>query len=453
MKRFHVVIAHLFIICLIGLNLSLLSPSAALSALPAAQENKQDSLTTSTRQNDIEALRISAPRVFIDCRGCDRDYFREEITYVNYVRDRKDADIHVLITEQGTGSGGREYTISFIGLKMFAGTGLDNTLVHASGPTDTRDEIRRVQVEVLERGLFPFIVKTPIAEHIYLEFRERLQPTSVEDPWNFWVFSISMDGRFSGEKSRSSRSIDLNISANRITPDLKIRLGASGDFDERKFEYDSETLVSKSDEKDITAMVAKSLGEHWSVGGWVEAEASTYSNLDVLFTIAPAVEYNYFPYSESTRRQLRFLYKIGWNSANYMEETIFNKTSETLFNQTLTATLEVREPWGSASTSLEGAHYFHDFSKYRLELRGFLSFRVFKGLSMNVSGRYERIHDQLSLPKGEATLDEILLRRKELETNYDYSFSVGLRYTFGSVYSNVVNPRFGSIRFRGRGWD
>ena len=116
---------------------------------------------------------------------------------------------------------------------------------------------------------------------------------------------------------------------------------------------------------------------------------------------------------------------------------------ESLLSQSLTVTLEIREPWGSASTSLQGSHYFHNFSKNRLELRGYLDFRIFKGLSVDISGRYKRIRDQLSLPLGEASLDEILLARKELATSYEYSISVGLRYTFGSVYSNVVNPRFG----------
>jgi hypothetical protein len=164
--------------------------------------------------------------------------------------------------------------------------------------------------------------------------------------------------------------------------------------------------------------------------------------------LAPAVEYNFFPYSESTRRQLRALYKVGLNRIKYIEETIYEKTEESLFNQSLTVTFEMREPWGSASTSLEGSHYFHDPTKYRVVLRGFLSFRVFKGLSVDLSGRYERIHDQLNLPKGEASIDEVLLRRKELATNFEYSLSVGFRYTFGSVFSNVVNPRFEGSRYR-----
>lgn len=398
---------------------------------------------------NMDELKEAAPKVFLDCRRCDRDYFREEITYINYVRDRKDADIHVLVTDQETGSGGREYTFAFIGLNEYAD--LDNTLIYSSGPNDTRDEIRKGQVEVMRRGLFPYVVKTPIAEHIYLSFRQKLSPTAVKDPWNFWVFSISADARLSGETSRSSRSLDMNISANRVTPEWKIRLGLSGDFDKRNYDYGDEKIESISEEKNATSMVVKSINDHWSAGGWVEAESNTYSNLDLLFTVAPAVEYNFWTYAESTRRQLRFLYKIGYNRANYMEETIYDKMQETLFNQSLTVTLEIKEPWGSASTSLEGSHYFHDFKKNRLELRGFLNFRIFKGLSIDIYGRYKRIHDQLSLPKGEASIDEVLLARKELLTSHDYSISVGLRYTFGSVYSNVVNPRFGRTRHRGRG--
>jgi hypothetical protein len=402
----------------------------------------------STKPN-VDELKEAAPKVFLDCRRCDRDYFRDEITYINYVRDRKDADIHVLVTDQRTGSGGREYTFAFIGLNQYAG--LDNTLTYASGPNDTRDEIRKGQIEVMRRGIFPYIVKTPIANYIYLSFREKLKPTAVKDPWNFWVFSISADARLSGESSRTSRSLDVNISANRVTPDWKIRLGLSGDFDKRTYDYEDEYIESVSEQKNATSMVVKSINDHWSVGGWVEAEANTYSNLDLLFTVAPAVEYNIWPYSESTRRQLRFLYKIGYNRANYRKVTIYDKMSETLFNQSLTVTLSIREPWGNASASIEGSHYFHDLKKNRLQVYGNLDIRVFKGLSLDINGRYDLVHDQLSLPIGDASLDEVLLARKELLTAYDYSISVGLRYTFGSVYSNVVNPRFGRTRYRGRG--
>jgi hypothetical protein len=37
-----------------------------------------------------------------------------------------------------------------------------------------------------------------------------------------------------------------------------------------------------------------------------------------------------------------------------------------------------------------------------------------------------------------------LLRRKQLETSYNYYAYVGISYSFGSIFNNAVNPRFGS---------
>lgn len=54
------------------------------------------------------------------------------------------------------------------------------------------------------------------------------------------------------------------------------------------------------------------------------------------------------------------------------------------------------------------------------------------------------IHDQLNLVKQDLTTDEILLQRKELATQYQFFTSFGFSYTFGSIYNNVVNPRFGN---------
>ena len=117
--------------------------------------------------------------------------------------------------------------------------------------------------------------------------------------------------------------------------------------------------------------------------------------------------------------------------------------SETLYSDSLRITWAQTAPWGNVSASLEGSHYFHDLSKNELALSGNLSFRLFKGFSFNINGRYSRVKNQLSLPKEGASLEEILLRIKELETDYRYSLSMGVSYTFGSIFSNVVNPRFG----------
>jgi hypothetical protein len=72
-----------------------------------------------------------------------------------------------------------------------------------------------------------------------------------------------------------------------------------------------------------------------------------------------------------------------------------------------------------------------------------MNFRIAKGLTFNISGGASLVHDQLSLVKGGATYEEVLLRRKEIATQYTYYTSLGLTYTFGSIYNNAVNPRFG----------
>jgi hypothetical protein len=391
---------------------------------------------------DIEELKKSAPKVFIDCDRCDIDYIRTEITFVNYVWDRQEADIHILITLQRTGSGGREYTVAFIGQKDYSD--LQNTLKYFSSPTETDDEVRKGLVQTLKLGLGPYVARTPMAQALSLLLKQEVKPTDVEDKWNFWVFNVSLNSDLSGEEQRKSTELSGNLSANRVTPASKLRMGLDIDYEKDRYDVDGETITSISESRDFDGLYVKSISEHWSIGGWVSLSSSTYRNIDFLYTIHPAIEYNFFPYSQSTRRQLRALYKIGFGSYRYRDETIYEKTSENLWNESLSVTLELNEPWGTAEFSLEGSHFFHDLNKNRLVVSAELTLRIYKGLSLDIEGRYSKIRDQLSLPRGEATLEEILLRRRELASGYRKSFEIGLSYRFGSVFSNVVNPRFGN---------
>ena len=393
-------------------------------------------------RKNLEELKKLAPKVYIDCRRCDMNYIKIEIPFVNYVRDRKEADVHVMITTQSTGAGGQEYTIGFIGLNGFSD--LNNTLKYVSNKTETRDEIRRGYVSILKMGLVPYAARTPICSLLGVSFQSRVKPTSVEDKWNFWVFSASTNVRLGGEATRSSNSIFGSFSANRVTLKDKLRMSVSGNWDERKYTYDDEEFLSSSVMAGINGTYARSLGEHWSIGGFLKIDRSSYRNVNFAINPAFAIEYNLFPYSESTRRQMRFLYRLKHSYARYYEETVYQKMKEHLFGQSLEAVLELKEPWGTMEASLEGSHYFHNFKYNRVEFNVEFNFRILKGLTLNVDARYERIRDQLNLPLGDASLEEILLRRKELATDYNYSLSVGLSFTFGSIYSNVVNPRFGS---------
>ncbi|MCK4749255.1 MAG: hypothetical protein KAT15_19515, partial [Bacteroidales bacterium] len=176
--------------------------------------------------------------------------------------------------------------------------------------------------------------------------------------------------------------------------------------------------------------------------------SSTYTNTRFSIDVMPSIEFNIFPYSRSTHRQLRILYGVGNSYNMYNDTTIFDKIEENLWQHQLQVAYQVQEKWGSINVSLEGSNYFHDFSKSRLELSGYLTIRVFKGLSLRVRGGAARINDQLSLVKGELTQADILLQLQELETSYNIGGEVGLTYTFGSIYNNIVNPRFGNGRRR-----
>ncbi|MFC2162027.1 hypothetical protein ACFLRX_10295, partial [Acidobacteriota bacterium] len=257
---------------------------------------------------DIEELKKSAPKVFIDCDHCDIDFIRTEITFVNYVWDRQEADVHILITTQDTGGGGQEFTFAFIGLNDYED--LQNSLKFFSNRIETEDEVRNNFVQILRLGLGPYVARTPMAKGIRFMLIQDVKPTDVEDKWNFWVFNVSVDSELRGEEQRKSTQLSGNISANRVTLNSKLRIGLDMDSEKDTYEVEDKTISSTSESTDFDGLYVKSISDHWSVGGWVSVSSSTYSNIDFAYSLHPAVEYNFFPYSQSTRRQLRALYKV-----------------------------------------------------------------------------------------------------------------------------------------------
>jgi hypothetical protein len=388
------------------------------------------------------SLKKEAPKIFLDCSSCDGDYIQTEITFVNYVRDRKDADVHVLVTTQATGSGGTEFTIAFSGRERFQG--IDSVGVYVSSNTETSDEIRTGFTRQLKLGLLEYALKTPIAARLLISMDEK-EDEKIEasgDKWDYWVFDIGGSGYTEGEQTWRYLSFSGSVSANRITPSFKFRSSYNIGRSDDTYYLSQGDIRSSSKSQTFNLLAVKSLTDHWSAGAGLQAYASSNSNTDFALKAAPAVEYNVFPYSNSTRRQLRILWKPGFNHYRYGEETIYDKERESLWGESVNVTLELKEKWGNASSSFQLSHYFSDLRKNRMSIYVNMSVRLYKGLSFNTYGSFTRISDQLSLPKGEASIEDILLRRRQLATSHSYYGYIGLGYTFGSSYSNVVNPRF-----------
>jgi hypothetical protein len=387
-----------------------------------------------------------AVRVFIDCDRCDINYIRQEIPYVNYVRDVKEAQVYVLETSEHTGSGGRKYTYIFLGQDEFEG--MNDTLQYASRPDDSRDFIRTWRTQMLKMGLMRYVARTPLYDEVKIGATENLVQQEVDDRWNNWVFELEAEPNFNLEESFKEFFLRSSASAVRITHKCKMEYDFDNHFSRTKYTYEDTLYTSLSKYYGLDVLIVKSLGEHWSAGLRTDLVSSTFSNTRFGADFFPSVEYNIFPYSKSSQRQFRILYGLGGAYNLYNDTTIYGRIRENLWLHQLQLAYQVVEKWGSINISLEGSNYFHDFSKNRVELGGDITIRIVKGLSLRMRGRIARIDDQLSLRKGDLSEADILLQLTEMETNYSARGEIGLTYTFGSIYNNIVNPRFGN----GRRW-
>jgi len=394
------------------------------------------------QERTADNIRHNAVRVFIDCWHCDMDYIRREIPYINYVRDVKEAQVYVLRTTQSTGSGGTEYTFTYIGQEEFEG--MNDTLVYHSNPDETRDHIREGTTKMLSMGLMRYVARTPLFDAIEINHPGITEEAEVVDKWDYWVFEIDFDPELEMEESLKSLNWDNSINISRITHALKYEFDADMNFRKTKYKYEDSTYVRNRNSWRLDNLLVASISEHWSAGLRANISSSTYRNLDLSYGIAPSVEYNIFPYSESTRRQLRMLYGIGYSHNNYIDTTIYNKTEEHLLGQSLDIAYQVQQKWGEINISFEASAYLHDLSKNRIELDSYIRIRLLKGLSLSINGGIARINNQISLPRGDLSEAEILLELQELATAYSIDGGIGFTYTFGSIYNNIVNPRFGN---------
>jgi hypothetical protein len=420
--------ASLSLILLLFLGTSALPPRAAAQVADTAI--------------DAVVARSDAPRVYIDCRRCDMSHIRQEITFVNYVREPGLAQVHVLVTDQPTGSGGRMYTLQYTGLGTFEG--VQNTLSYAAQATHSSAEERDGFTRMLRLGLISYAARTPLGARIRVSFENGGEAPAqpADDRWSHWTFEVYGGGTFNTEVSQDSWNARYGFYANRVTEDWKIRLRPYFNHNSRTIRREERDDIFISQRRHgFESYVIRSLGPHWGAGIFADYITTTIDNLNHGVSLTPAIEYSLYPYADASTRQITMTYRLGYELADYIEETIYEKTEEALLNQSLTAAVQVRQRWGSVFSGLTGSTYLHDTRFHRLTFNSNVSFRLGGGVSLNVGGNYQRINDQLALPRGDASLEDILLQRRRLATSYRTSGNVGLSYTFGSIFSNVVNPR------------
>lgn len=383
-------------------------------------------------------------KVYLDCTSCPNNYIRQNINFVSFVRDRQVADIHLLITRQFAASGGRQYQLRFIGLtEDFT---LDYRLEVTTYQTDSELSANRKLTQTIRAGLLPYVInRTPIklvAEREESEDTDTSPTTSVaDDPWDFWIFEIA--GSLDWERESNQREYELEgeIDIERTTHRWRVRNEAYVDFEVTEVQQDSQSVTSSLRRLGIESSVVKSLSPNWSVGVFGRAFSDSYNNISTGLRFQGALEYNVFPYRLSATKEFTFAYLVGPRYFDYQELTIFDQFQETRVAQSIRVNFELRKVWGAFDARLEGSHFFYDVSKNRLEFDTRVSLRVIKGLFVRVGAEADLVNDQIFLPKGQASLEEVLLQQKALATSFRFELRFGVVYTFGSIYNSIVNNR------------
>lgn len=397
----------------------------------------QDTMTTNQKLN-----------VFIDCRGCSEQFIQTEIKFVNFVRDQSDADVHILVVRQRTGSGGRQYTINFMGRGILIE---ESEVIQFNSLQQDTDEIERNRlVQHIGLGLIGFMTDRDIISDINIMYNidenEEQSETEDIDPWNNWLFEISASTNLSGEERRKTFRLDGGVEARRVTENWKVELQYDRNFNRRTFkttEDDGSTSTNSFiiESQRYFGLLGKTINNHWTIGAYTRARSSTQDNIDYNIGITPTVEYSLFPYSEFTRREVTFRYGMLALQQNYTDTTIFNETEEFLLRQEFSIRVDFTQPWGGLRANLDVGNYMNDFSQNRFNIGGRLDMRISRGLTVFLRANYSIINDQITLPKGDSTDEEVLLNLIQQATSYNYSGSVGFSFNFGSLYNNVVNPR------------
>jgi hypothetical protein len=400
-------------------------------------------------------------RVFLDCQtfGCDEEFIRTELTWVDWVADRQTADVHLLVTSQDAGGGGQRYTLDLLGALRFQGQ--EQHLAYASSGDATDDEVREGLLDRMALGLVPFAVATPSGDRLGVTFREPDEEEAGgqarDDPWNFWVFTIGVDANLEGEQRQSAEEIEASAEAERTTELWRLRSNLELSRSEEEFQLSSGRRTTVTENWRFDNFAVRGIADHWAIGVNADIGKNTRFNQDFYATVAPGFEFSVFPYADFSRRALTLQYTVGAHHLSWAEPTIYGETRENRWNQSLRASLDLVQPWGEIDVGITGSHYFHRLNAvldadgnetsgrripWRIDLGGDLEVRVFRGFFVNFGGSYQWIRDQLHIPKEDLDDEDILLELQQLATDFSYETFFGISYRFGSIFSGAVNPRF-----------
>jgi hypothetical protein len=387
-------------------------------------------------------------KVLLDCPRCDTAALKTAVPFAEFVAADTTADVALAIAVDETGPT-HKWTLTIKGRGQFAGR--DRTIAFSEEAATPQSRTNAMLARYVKLGIAEFAAGLPVGRQLDLGFQKASSASGASpiqkdqtDPWNHWVFRLGASVDAYGEQSSSSSSHSFSGSANRATDKWRLRLNGSRYVSKSSFDLDEETTIkSDSTSWNVDGLAVKSLSPRWSAALVMNTAGATFSNQKLYARAAPGIEFDVFPYAESSKRSLTFQYLVGVAHYKYRNLTIFDKLDENVVQQNLGAYFGLRMPWGQLGASSTFSQQLTALDRTRLNLSANGSIRLYKSLTLNASGNYSRIRDQFTLEKGTASEEEVLLRLRQLATGYRYSFNVGFGYAFGALSNTTVNPRFG----------
>ena len=377
-------------------------------------------------------------KAYLDCSRCDENFIKQETSFLDYVRDQDLADVVILIRDIWNPSGGRSYEIEIDGNNEF--TDIYSTTKVSGFSTDTSSSLRDKILNKLKLALVPFLDKAKYDLNVKIDTNfDDLEIN--DDKWKNWVFELSGSYDSDKEESRRSNRYEIQFEIDKVTEDWRIGIDLERDERNREFYSDDDVYLSNRKTTSLRGRVVRSISDHFSAGVFFGAFQNTYENIDFNRYIAPAIEYSFYPYQDVLSKEITLAYRIGTGKRNYIEKTIYGYENQTLASQTLTLNVRFRQKWGNISSYIDGTQFFNDGTKKRFSLRSNLDIRVFEGLAVRFSGNVSLIREQYSLAAGNTSVEDLLLQQRRIASDYETNFSIGLSYTFGSIYNSIINTR------------
>ena len=115
--------------------------------------------------------KVDKLKVYLDCSWrCDDDFLQREMSYIDFFRDAKSANLHIIVKGERGSSGGEIVTFRFIGVEEFKG--VDNTLVLDVPANTSEASERKLYLEVLKKGVYAYIIRTKANDMVSLSYSE-----------------------------------------------------------------------------------------------------------------------------------------------------------------------------------------------------------------------------------------------------------------------------------------